>query len=615
MKTSRWPSPHCTRSLLRAVLCAGWVVCPVTSSPAQSVWELTPYRIEVLVTFAPAPELTSRLRDDLLTGLIDRTDALIGAPWGITFAPAPPALGRTMTSAIESVTMESLPKASLDFDKVMLLAVAPAIDGHRVTAREFDARTRLFSTAVTRPVGQLGKLRDVALAAMLEAFAPLGRIERVEKKHRILVLVAPAPEAKLSGRQQTDLLAHLRAQAETLAEDDRDVTVTPAPAELLGVVHPSTEAVAWESFPGRLIGYDEVVLLSISLESSGLHATTLGLNPLAGTSSPPASLPVGQPEGLRATAWEAVSKAIGAVKRGRKTWVTLRLRAGGLPFRDKGLAPVGPGAVFRPVIRYNDRDGNPRRIMPLPWTFCTVEEITSRQLVCRLHTGLRSPLSGRRRGRVRQLALAVVPPQRPSVLTLQSRSDPQQLLAGYDVYSHPPHSTTTVLLGRTDRRGCVSVPPVDKQNPLRVLMVRNGGEPLARLPIVPGMEPELFAAIANDDRRLEAEGIITGLQEEMVDLVARREVLFTRARTRIETGKLDEARELIDELRKLPDGPQFALKLNERQKRVRSGDAAVQAKIDALFDDTHKLLKKHLDPGPIEELWQELRRARGETGS
>jgi hypothetical protein len=134
-------------------------------------------------------------------------------------------------------------------------------------------------------------------------------------------------------------------------------------------------------------------------------------------------------------------------------------------------------------------------------------------------------------------------------LTLRSQSEPKQPLAGYEVYAHPPDSTATVLLGRTDRQGRVTVPPGD--GPLRVLLARHGAALLACLPMVPGLEPACTAEIPNDDRRLEAEGLASGLQYELIDLVTRREVLFARARARIKAGKFDEAEELIGQLLQL----------------------------------------------------------------
>ena len=471
-----------------ACLCA---LVPAAPAAAQSVWELVPYRIQLLVALAPEPEFTPGLQADLLRDLVNRTDALVGAPWDLTAAAAGPELRPAMTFAVEAVTVQSLPKESLDFDKVMLLVVLPAANGYRVTARELDVRTRRWSSPVVRPVRQLCKLRDAALGAMLEAFAPLARVQSVEKK-----------------------------------------------------------------------------------------------------------------------------------------LVVLRLKAGALPPRDASLALVRPGDVFCPIIRYNDREGNFRRRReggtilpePIPWTYCIVQKVAPMELECRLHTGLRAALSGRRRGRIEQLALAVVPPSKPSTLILEARTEPdadpkpKQLLAGYDVYAHPPDSKTTVRLGRTDRHGRLVVPPAE--NPLRLLVVLHGGEPMAQFPVVPGLQPELTAKVPNDDERLAAEGFITGLQEDLVDLVIRREVLIARTKARIEAGQFDEAAKLVEELLRLDKShSDLATLLSQQRRRIRSRDPDVQTKIDDLFGDTEKLLQKHLDPEPVNELREYFGEARAAAGA
>ena len=140
---------------------------------------------------------------------------------------------------------------------------------------------------------------------------------------------------------------------------------------------------------------------------------------------------------------------------------------------------------------------------------------------------------------------------------------------------------------------------------------------LARLPIVPGLQPTFIAPIANDDQRLEVEGFITGLQEELVDVVTRREGLLTRARARIEEGKLPEACELVDELRTLQTADDFnrVLTSAQKQRRYRADDPVRQAKIELLFQDTRKLIIKHLDAKALEAVSQELRRAAQAAGS
>ena len=74
------------RAWLLAVLAA--LVLSATAR-AQTVWEVTPYRVQILVGFAAAPELTPRLRADLCRSLAERIDAVVGAPWDAQIAPAP----------------------------------------------------------------------------------------------------------------------------------------------------------------------------------------------------------------------------------------------------------------------------------------------------------------------------------------------------------------------------------------------------------------------------------------------------------------------------------------------------------------------------------------------
>jgi hypothetical protein len=296
--------PHALRVLTATVLVCLWAHSPAA---AQSVWELTPYQVNVWVAFAPAPEFTPLLRAELLADLQSRLESLAGAAWRVSVEPAPPGVQPALGPAADAAPSEPFPQEPRDFDKIILLGISPAAGGYRVTAREFDVRTQLFSPPVSRPLRQLGKLRDEAVSAVFESFAPLARVENVEGKQ-----------------------------------------------------------------------------------------------------------------------------------------VTLRLKAAVLPLRDQQLVLVKPGDVFRPVIRYQDHEGNLRkdrrtaksiRPTPIAWTFCTVQQVTPSRLHCRLYTGFRSPLSGRRRGRVQQLALAVVPPQKPSTLTLRRRAEPKQPLVGYEVYA------------------------------------------------------------------------------------------------------------------------------------------------------------------------------------
>ncbi len=453
-----------------ALTSAALLWATVATAADQSVWPLTPYQVQVLVAVAPQPPLTPRLQSALCDTLSARIEAVLGAAWNAEVTPPPPALEREMVRGLADLRADQIPLPPPQVDKVLLVAVAAAADGMTVTVRDFDCRTHVLNTAVTRPVWQTGALGETTLGALLAAFAPVARIERLEKN-------------------------------------------------------------------------DQAVL---------------------------------------------------------------RPKATGLPLGDHNLALLREGDVLQPIIRTNDRLGNFRRAAPAPWSFCVVEKITPEEARARVYSGMKAAMVVKQRGRVESLALRVVPPGGTTVLVLKSHTEPKGPLGGYEVYAHPPGSKTPTLLGLTDRQGRLLVPPDPAL--LRVLLVKSGNDLLARLPVVPGLEPQLTAELANHNRRLEAEGFLFGLQEELVDLVARRTILMARIDMRIEAGQFDQAADLMDKLNRLDRALQFTMRINQQQDRLTSPDKAIQKKIDTLLADTRQLIEKHLGSDEIEALERKLRR-------
>ncbi len=461
------------------------VICLAAASPAhaaQSVWELTPYRIRVLVAAAPKPEITARMIERVRAVVSERAATAIGGSWDLHVEAAPGPLQSVMLASLEKVSFDQLPQDLLEGneDKAILLSLDFRDGSYLVGAREFDLRSRMTAAPVLRIVPGPATLGDDAFLAVTAAFAPLAEIEKVEDKQ-----------------------------------------------------------------------------------------------------------------------------------------ASLRLRAAELPVKDPTLTSVRPGDVFRGVIRFNDRDGKLRKLMSLDWTFLTVQQVDGPELTCNLHSGLRSPLSGRRRGKVEQLALLTRSPGGNTRLELYSRPiskrpDSSRPLAGYEVYSHPADSPVTTLLGRTDGRGELTI--AADASPVRVLLIKHGGEPLARLPIMPGLQLTARAEVADDDQRLAAEGLVTGLQENFVELVANRAVLMLRIRGRIKDGKLEEAKTLMAELRKLGRQDDLSLMIDLRKRSAASADPRMQRKIDRLFEDTREIVNRFLTQGEVDRLESELAAAlRGEA--
>jgi hypothetical protein len=177
-------------------------------------------------------------------------------------------------------------------------------------------------------------------------------------------------------------------------------------------------------------------------------------------------------------------------------------------------------------------------------------------------------------------------------------------MAGYAVYAHPIDSPKTDLVGRTDGDGKLTIPA--DASPLRILLVKHGGEPLARLPMMPGLEPHMRVEIPDDDDRLLAEGIITGFQEHFVDLIARRQVLMTRIRALLEENKPAEASALLDELRTFKRQEDYINEIRIQKQRAVSPDKRVQKKIDKLFDDTEQVIIRFLNPAEVEKVESDI---------
>jgi signal recognition particle GTPase len=116
----------------------------------------------------------------------------------------------------------------------------------------------------------------------------------------------------------------------------------------------------------------------------------------------------------------------------------------------------------------------------------------------------------------------------------------------------------------------------------------------------------LRAEIPDDDQRLEAEGLVHALQENLVDLVARRQMFEVRCRTLIEQMKLDDARKIVDQMRRLGRQEDFLSTIRQQKERTYSAEKATQKKIDKLFDDTEAVVNRFLSNAQIDKLEQEI---------
>lgn len=383
----------------------------------------------------------------------------------------------------------------------------------------------------------------------------------------------------------------------------------------------------------------------------------------------------------------------------------LRVRAAGLVIADEHPVLFRLGDVLQPIIRRNDRNGQPSLLEAIPWTYIAVTEVNREHISGAVFTGIRGGMEGRRNSRTQRVALKVKPSGTYSDVQVVTQLAKDRPLAGTQIFQRLPGGDESKVIGRTDWRGQLRVTPpteplivtiktpieppaapaaenkegsstppatpaenanatatpapntktptdnkapenaaaTDKPAtgdkgaataaakpaeappaevpmetktyplnvPLVLLYVKNGETLLARLPIVVGLQPLFVAEVPDDSRRLEAEAFLRGLQSEVVDLVALRQVAAARVRLRMEEGKLDQAKLLVDELRQLKDYEKMARDLDNVQRQVldpASGPLTpvAQLRIEKMFQQTRELLQKYLQNDLVQKVEKEL---------
>jgi hypothetical protein len=333
---------------------------------------------------------------------------------------------------------------------------------------------------------------------------------------------------------------------------------------------------------------------------------------------PPMERSCATTSGLKAAVWDAMLESftpLARIEQVEERKIVARLRAGGLAIDERSPALAQPGMVLRPVLRRNDRTGQPLKggILPIGWTYFTVDERWGAVLECTQRSGYRSAIPPRGGVRLERLALLVRPRYDQTQLVLRSRTAPAKALVGYEVHRRVENTDQTELLGISDEQGAILLDGAVGE--LETLIVKSGKQLLARLPVVPGHEPTLTAYIVDDDGRLAAEGIVAALSSRALDLVARREILAARIRARLNEGKADEAQRLLDEFRRLGTRADLSRDLDRYRQQISASDKATQTRIERVFNDAQKLLLlKPLSDELLTQLTREVAAGRASGG-
>ncbi|MGY8769550.1 MAG: hypothetical protein ACKVH8_14120 [Pirellulales bacterium] len=284
------------------------------------------------------------------------------------------------------------------------------------------------------------------------------------------------------------------------------------------------------------------------------------------------------------------------------------MKAQGLIVHRNSPANLSNGQVMFPVIRRNDRTGKlrePGGIQQEEWTYLKITGEDWQGKLCDVSSGFSRPLGGRKSVRIERLAIAVKPNLATTILSIETKGEDPAPLEGYEIYAKDSEDAEPILIGETSFHGHIEIPN-SPASMLRLLYVRSGDNLLARLPLVPGLNASMVAKVADDSRRLDAEGYLYGWRDQLVDAVARRQLLARRIRKEISNGNVDQADKWYQDFKELKTVDDLTQAIRKAKANFQQADRVTQARIDKLFVDAQELAGHHRDNGLANVLRDEL---------
>ncbi len=294
--------------------------------------------------------------------------------------------------------------------------------------------------------------------------------------------------------------------------------------------------------------------------------------------------------------------------------VEMRIRGGEYLPPDPLLTPFAVGDYVTCFMRHLGKNRELKRMQYIPWTSVRIELIERGYLRGTTVSAFGSPLAGSRR-RVELLGLKIRPAHPQTRLQVIPRGKPQSPMAGYrvELLDRPETKDDKVedrVNVRTDRNGEIVI-PADPAKPLRYVIVYSGAAPLAKAPLIPGEIERLVLEAPDDSARLNVEAETELLQSELVDIVARREVLMARARGASKKANWDMVTDLEKQVDTLPTLDMFAtrieaLKTPAVQSAKRNKDKAQESRIIRMCKQISDMAILHLDPIKVKEFHTEI---------
>ena len=267
---------------------------------------------------------------------------------------------------------------------------------------------------------------------------------------------------------------------------------------------------------------------------------------------------------------------------------------------------------FLPIIRLTDRKGELVKLQPIEFTYLTSERKDGADLRASIESNRRAPLSQRKSKRSQKLALVIRPPERSTRVFLVSDDKDRTPMEGFEVWARSPEAPVEdkILLGKTDWRGSIDIPP-DSEG-LRLILIKRGERGLRRLPIMPGLYDSVESTLPNDETRLYAQGVVRGLENEILSMVIQRTVFEADAKKGIEDKNMEFIKKSLNQLEDLSISEMLEeLTDQELKLKARTSNGSELAYITRRFGSLRTILNERLqasDENLLSNEYEEMRK-------
>lgn len=426
--------------------------------------------------------------------------------------------------------------------------------------------------------------------------------------YRVQIRVGFGTDAFLTSRERQQFLDDLAEHASRWIGDAWQVRIA-AEAQLSPgasfLLERLTGAEFQQRFASQLADDDKLFVVTLETQGAGYRLAVREWDNATQQLGPMQSREVFIRDSLAASALQLIRGVYRPVVKIEKVGdapVSLRAVGGDIRPPDPSWLPLRTGAVFEGYTRVLDKKKAVQRIQQVPWSYITVGEIERGVAACSVISAMGKPFFGQKR-RSEQIGLEIRRHYAETELMLRTRGNNPRPQTGLDVEVHRvvDSKDEVVFRSMSNRLGIVKI-PVDLQaeNPRVTLVIRSSLVPLAKLPYIPGIHPTDQLLLPDDSLRLKVEGELTLLQADIVDTVARREVIRATARAQKKTNNLQRVDQLLAELNSLPQADHFigqltSLRVSSTAQAKARRDRVAETRINKLCAETNDLIAKHLD--------------------